>query len=174
MFEKHNTSVRAALYGLMLVLFYILQSVPSFGLRFMDTSPELLLVLTVCVAFNESETFSAVFAFAAGIINDCVTDTVVGKSAIFFMFAAFFICVALKTVLNRQFLTYVFLCLTALALFLIIEYLLVTVFYGGMPFGLSLIKVILPKFFYSGVLCYPVYFTVRFFTKKLDAGGVDR
>lgn len=173
MFKNHNTSVRAALYGLMLVLFYILQSVPSFGLRFMDVSPELLLVLTVCVAFNESETFSAVFAFAAGIVNDCVTDNVVGKSAIFFMFAAFFIVVALKTVLRKQFLTYILLCLTALALFLIIEYLLIVIFYGGMPLGLSLMKVILPKFFYSGVLCYPVYFTVRFFTRKLDSGGAD-
>jgi rod shape-determining protein MreD len=155
----------------MLVVFYIAQSVPSLGLQFMNVSPELLLVLSVCVAFNESETFSAFFAFAAGVLNDCITDSVVGKSAIFFMFAAYFISVALRTVLRKQFLTYVFMCLSALALFLIIEYLLVLVFYGGMPLGLSLMKIILPKFFYSGVLSYPAYFVVRFLAKKLDAGG---
>ena len=171
MFKTRNNSVKIALYGLLLVFFYILQSVPALGLRFMNISPELLLVLSVCVAYNETETFAAFFAFAAGVLNDCVTDVVVGKSAIFFMFAAFFISIALKTILRKQFLVYVALCLISLALFLVIEYLLVIIFYSPVGLGYSLIKIILPKFFYTGALCYPVYFAVQFLTSRIDRGG---
>ncbi len=171
MFTRNNTPVKIALYGLLLVVFYLLTSVPALGLRFMGQAPELLFILTVCIAVNESETFSAFFGLAAGFLNDCVTDSVVGKSAIVFMFTAFFVSVALKTVLRRLFLTYVVLSLATVLIYLLTEYLFTVVFYGGLPFGQALLKVILPKFLYSGVLCYPVYFVVRFLAKKLDAGG---
>jgi len=173
MFSRSNTSVKAALYGLTLIIFYLLQSVPALNIRFMNVSPELLLVLSICVAFNESETFAAFFGLIVGIINDTVTDGVVGKSALFFMFASFIIAVLLKTVLRRLFLTYVVIELCAIALFLVIEYVLITLFFGSMPLMLCLIKVILPKFFFSAVLCYPVYFVIRFLNRKLDAGGVE-
>ncbi len=173
MFSRSNTSVKAAIYGIVLIIFYLLQSVPALNLRFMNVSPELLLVLSICVAFNESETFSAFFGLIVGIINDTITDGVVGKSALFFMFAAFLVAVLLKTVLRRLFLTYVFIELSAIALFLVIEYVLILVFFGQMPLSLCLVKVILPKFLFSAVLCYPVYYIIRFLNKKLDAGGVE-
>ncbi len=171
MFTKTNTSLKVALYGLVLVIFYLLQSVPALGLRFMNVSPELLLVLSICVAFNESVTFSAFFGLAAGLLNDVVTDSVVGKSALFFMFAAFFVAVALRTVLRKFFLTYIFIQLSAILLFLVIEYILILIFYGTLTPALAVVDVILPKFLFSGLLCYPVYFIIRFLNRKLDAGG---
>mgnify|MGYP003310624135 CR=1 FL=1 len=173
MFSRTNTSVKAALYGLVLIIFYLLQSVPALSLRFMNVSPELLLVLAICVAYNESETFAAFFGLIVGIINDTVTDGVVGKSALFFMFASFMVAVLLKTVLRRLFLTYVVIELCAIALFLIVEYVLILVFFGNMPLSLCLAKVILPKFLFSAALCYPVYYVIRFLNRKLDAGGVE-
>ena len=137
----------------------------------MGQAPELLFILTVCIAFSESETFSAFFGLAAGILNDCVTDSIVGKSAIVFMFTAYLVSIALKTVLRRLFLTYVVLSLATVLLYLLAEYVFTLIFYGGLPFGQALLKVILPKFLYSGVLCYPVYFIARFLSRKLDAGG---
>ena len=171
MFSRSNTSFKSALYGLMLVVFYLLQSVPAINLKFMDVTPELLLVLTVCVAFNENETFAAFFGLAAGIINDTVTDSIVGKNAIIFMFAGFFISILCQTVFRRFFLTYIFITLCSLAIFLTAEYLFVCLFYGSVPLLKALVKVILPKFFYSGVLAYPVYFIVKFLHNKLNAGG---
>lgn len=171
MFSRSNTSFKAALYGLMLVVFYLLQSVPAINLKFMNITPELLLVLTVCVAFNENETFAAFFGLAAGIINDTVTDAIVGKNAIIFMFAGFLISMLCQTIFRRFFLTYIFITLCTLTLFLVSEYLLVSLFYGSVPLSTALVKVILPKFFYSGVLAYPVYFIVKFLHNKLNAGG---
>ena len=171
MFTRNNTPVKIALYGVLLILFYLLTSVPALGLRFMGQAPELLFILTVCIAFSESETFSAFFGLAAGILNDCVTDSIVGKSAIVFMFTAYLVSIALKTVLRRLFLTYVVLSLATVLLYLLAEYVFTLIFYGGLPLGQALLKVILPKFLYSGVLCYPVYFIVRFLSRKLDAGG---
>lgn len=173
MFSRSNTSVKAALYGLVLIIFYLLQSVPALNFRFMNVSPELLLVLSICVAYNESETFSAFFGLIVGIINDTVTDGIVGKSALFFMFAAFIVAVLLKTVLRKLFLTYVIIELCAIALFLIIEFALIAVFFGQMPFAACLTKVILPKFLFSAVLCYPVYYIIGYLNRKLDTGGVS-
>ncbi len=173
MFSRTNTSVKAALYGLVLIIFYLFQSVPALNFRFMNVSPELLLVLSICVAYNESETFAAFFGLIVGIINDTVTDGVVGKSALFFMFAAFIVAVLLKTVLRKLFLTYVIIELCAILLFLIIEYVLILVFFGQMPIGTCLVSVILPKFLFSSVLCYPVYYIIGFLNKKLDTGGVS-
>ncbi len=173
MFSRSNTSVKAALYGLVLIVFYLLQSVPALNFRFMNVSPELLLVLSICVAYNESETFAAFFGLIVGIINDTVTDGVVGKSALFFMFAAFIVSVLLKTVLRKFFLTYVIIELCAILLFLVIEYVLILVFFGQMPLGACLIKVILPKFLFSAVLSYPVYYIIGYLNKKLDTGGVS-
>lgn len=173
MFTRSNTSVKAALYGLVLIIFYLLQSVPALKFRFMDVSPELLLVLSICVAYNESETFSAFFGLIVGLINDTITDGVVGKSALFFMFSAFIVSVLLKTVLRKLFLTYVIIELSAIALFLIIEYVLILLFFGQMPLGSCLVNVILPKFFFSAALSYPVYYVIGYLNKKLDTGGVS-
>lgn len=172
MFGRSNTSFKAAFYGLLLIISYLLLTLPPIALKFMGVTPELLLVLTVCVAFNESKTFSAIFGLAAGILKDTITESIVGKSAIFFMFAAFFISVLTKTLFRRFFLTYIFIELCTLLLFLATEYLLVALFYGGVGFLDALWQVILPKFLFSGVLAYPVFYVVRFLNNKLCGGDV--
>lgn len=171
MFTKHNTTLKIILYSLILFALYIIQSVPALGLRFMDISPELLLVLTISIAFHESETFAAFFGLAAGVLNDIVTDGTVGKTAVFFMFAAFIISVLLQTLLRHFFLTYIFIVLSTTAIFLLGSYLFNLLFIGYIPLGTALLHVILPKFFFTGVLSYPMYFAIRFIHKKLDDGG---
>lgn len=172
MFTKHNTTLKIILYSFLLFTLYLMQSVPALHVRFMDMPPELLLIMTVCVAFHESETFSAFFGLAAGLLNDIITDGTVGKSAVFFMFAAFIISVLLQTLLRNFFLTYIFIAIGAVLIYLIGGYLFSLLFTGNKPFGTALIKVILPKFFFSGVLAYPIYYLVHFIHRKLDDGEV--
>lgn len=171
MFTKHNTTIKIAVYALILTVFYLLQSVPALRIRFAGQSPELMLILTVCVAYNESETFSAFFGLAAGLLNDIVTSSTVGASAIIFMFTAFLISVLLQTLLRRFFLTYVALILSSISLFLILNYIIHSVFYGYVPIGQALIQVILPKFLFSGVLAYIIYPIMNFTYKKFATGG---
>ena len=171
MFTKHNTSIRIILYSLVLFILYILQSVPAAGLRFMNVAPELLLTLTIGIAFFESETFAAFFGLAAGLLNDIVTDSAVGKSAVFFMFAAFIISMFLQTLLRNFFLTYIFMTLSVTAVYLVLCYLLAMLVSGYIPIGSALLHVLLPKFFFTGVLAYPLYFVVRFIHRRLEDGG---
>lgn len=171
MFSKQYTPLKITLYGLLLIVCYLLQSVPSLGFRFMGNAPELLLVLCICIAFHESETFSAFFGLAAGLLNDIITDSVVGKSALLFMFICFFMPILLKTLLRNFFLTYIFTALGCLLGFLVLEYLFNLLFLGALPFGKALVQVILPKFFYTGVLCYPLYYIVKLMNNKLFSGG---
>ncbi len=162
MFERSDTPFKAILYGLVMLFLYLLQSVPALGFRFMGCSPELLLLLTVGAAFFESESFAAFFGLAAGLLNDVVTSDVVGASAIFFMFSAFFISILLQTALRRIFLTYVLLSLGCCALYLICEYLFLAMFFSPPPFWISVCKIFLPKFLFSGALCYLIYPVVKF------------
>lgn len=171
MFTKQYTSLKVILYSVLMIFCYLLQSVPSLGLRFMGNAPELLLVLTVAVAYFESTAFSAFFGLFAGLLNDIITDNIVGKSALFFMFAAFFISLLLQTLLRDFFLTYIFISLGTLTVFLMLEYLLNLAFYGDIAFGTALIKIIIPKLLFSGVIAYPVYFVLKLMNDKLWPGG---
>ena len=68
-------------------------------------------------------------------------------------------------------LTYIFISLGTLLLFLLLEYLLNLVFFGIADFGTALLKVILPKLFFSGLLAYPVFYVLRKMSEKLWPGG---
>lgn len=173
MFEKNDTPFKIILYALFTLVLYLMQSVPALGVRFMGTSPELLLTVTVAVAFFENETFSAFFGLAAGLLSDIITGGTVGKSAVLFMFAAFFISVLLQTLFRKMFLTYILMTLALTALFLFLEYLFTAVFLSRPPFVQSLLKIILPKFFFTGVLAYPVYYIVKALHKKTTRRDED-
>lgn len=171
MFEKQYTPLKIVMYTLLGLVCYVCQSVAFPLFRFMGNAPELLLVLAICVAFNESETFAAFFGLFAGFLCDVLTDTIVGKSALFFMFAAFIISILLRTMLRNLFTTYITTVLCALVVFLLLEYAFQSLFFGGIPFASALVRIILPKFFFTGVWAYPLYFIVKFMGKKLWQGG---
>ena len=82
------------------------------------------------------------------------------------MFCAFFISVLLQTLFRKMFLTYVAMTLVLTALFLILEYIFTVVFFKTPPISFSLMKIILPKFLFTGVLSYPVYYITKFLHKK--------
>lgn len=171
MFSKQYTPLKITVYSVLAIICYLLQSVPALGLRFMDNPPELLLVLTIAVAYFESATFSAFFGLYTGLLSDIVTDTIVGPCAITFMFTAFFVSLMLSTLLRNFFLTYIFITLSALSLHLILEFLLGMMLHENLSFTLALTKVILPKLFLSGVLAYPVYALVKLLSDKVWPGG---
>lgn len=171
MFSKQYTPLKITLYSILAVVCFLLQSVPALKVRFMGNPPELLLVLTIAVAYFESADFSAFFGLFTGLLSDVVTDTIVGPCAILFMFIGFFVSLLLKTLLRGFFLTYIFITLSALTLQLTSEYLLGLMLHGGLPFFTALIKVILPKLLFSGVLAYPVYWLIKYMNDKLWSGG---
>ena len=161
MFEKEYTPFKIAVYGLFMLVLYLLQSVPALGVRYLGTAPELLLTLAVCIAFFESETFSAFFGLAAGLLSDVIGDGIIGKGGIFFMFPAFFVSVLLQTLLRNMFLTYIAAVLAATAGVLLTEYIFTALFFEAAPFGYALMHTMIPKLLFTGVLAYPVYFVVK-------------
>ncbi|MBQ8605144.1 MAG: rod shape-determining protein MreD [Clostridia bacterium] len=171
MFSKQYTSLKILVYSLLCIFCYILQSADLPFMRFLGTAPELLLVLCLCVAYRESETFAAFFGLGAGLLNDIVTENIVGMSAIFFMFLSFAIAVMLRTLLRNFFTTYIFTVLAAVLGFLLIEYVFHCIFIDAIPLWSALINTILPKLFFTGVLAYPLYFITGLFEKKLWPGG---
>ncbi len=173
MFEKNDTHFKIILYSLFALALYLLQSVPSLGLRYMGVSPELLLTVSLAVAFFENETFSAFFGLACGLLNDIITSSIIGKSAILFMFGAFFVSVLLQTTFRKMFLTYIAMTFSFLAFFLMLEYIFTVIFFKYLPFLQSLTKIILPKFLFTGVLAYPIYFIVKSLHKKTTRRDED-
>ena len=157
MFTRPGNYWKTLEYVLLTLVCFVLQSVPAFGVRFMECAPSLLLLLTVGVAFFESPSFSAWFGLIAGLLAEMTTSSVVGLDAILFMFAGYFIAVSLELALQRKFLVYLTLCLGLLAVQQLLQYAFHLLIWETIPFGVALVKKILPTFFFSGIFAYPIY-----------------
>lgn len=157
MFTRPSNYWKIVEYVILTLVCFLLQSVPVFGVRFMECAPSLLLLLTGGIAFFESPAFSAWFGLAAGLLAELTTASVVGLDAILFMFAGFFISIALELVLQRKFLVYLAICLGLLILQQLLQYLFHLLIWEQVPFGLAIVKRMLPTVFFSGLFAYPLY-----------------
>ncbi len=170
MFRTDKIYLKTLMYALILILLYLLESVPAFNFRFMGRSPELLLLMTITVAFFESESYSAFFGLACGLLNDAITSNYLGVSAFIFMFLGFFLSIIIQSYFRRFFLTYIFITLSVVSAYMIIGYIAQLVFYK-LPFLQVLKSTILPKILFTGVCAYPVFFLVSKVARKYGEDG---
>ena len=159
-------------YGVMVLIFYVLQSAAASPLRVMGQTPYFMLLLTLAVSFRESETFSAFFGLICGFLADAVTGSTVGIRAVFYMFLGFFLAIALQTLFRPLFLSYVLVTLGALAASVILEYLFFILLSGQIPFTYALVHTMLPQIFLSGVWSYVIYYIVYRYNLSLKRRGI--
>ena len=166
MFTKPANYWKIFEYVLLTLVCFLLQSVPAFGVRFMECAPSLLLLLTVGISFFESPSFSAWFGLIAGLLSELTTASVVGLDGIIFMFAGYFIAIALELVLQRKFLVYLSICLCLLLVQQLLQYLFHLLIWEQVPFGLALVRRMLPTILFTGVFAYPLYGILWFYDRK--------
>lgn len=159
-------------YAIIVLVFFVLQTSSDSICRAFGFTPNFLLLLTIAVAFRESETFAAFFGLICGLLYDLTTQTGVGMRAVLFMFGAYLLSIALQTVFRPLFLSYVYVCLGALALEGLFDYLFYILLNDALPFRVAFINIMLPRFLLSGVWSYAVYYVVYRFNLSLKRRGI--
>lgn len=159
-------------YGVMVLFFFILQSAASSPARAMGHTPEFMLLMTLAVCFRESETFSGYFGLICGFLSDIAAGGSVGLRAVFYMFLAYVIAVALQTLFRPLFLSYVCIVLGAMAVILATEYSLYILLHGQISFVSALLHTILPRFCLTGVWSYIIYYIVYRYNLSLKRRGI--
>lgn len=159
-------------YGCMVFLFYILQSAADSPFKVLGQTPNFLLLLTIAVAFRESENFSGFFGLICGFLADAVTGSAVGLKAVFYMFFGYLLAVALQTFFRPLFLSYVYITVGALSVSCILEYLFHLVLHGSLSFVDALLNTMLPQILLGGVWCYFIYYIVYRYNLSLKRRGI--
>ena len=159
-------------YGIILLIAYIFQSMAHSPIAAMGYTPNLMLLLTLAVAYRESETFAAFYGLSAGILYDVITNETVGLCAVFFMFLGFFMSIALQTIFRRLFLTYLFVALGALCIFYLFNYLFYILLHGSIPFWSTLRYVCLPQILLGGIWAYPAFYVIYRYEVSLKRRGI--
>lgn len=166
MFSKPRSYWKIIEYVVLLLVCFLLQSVPAFGVRFLGCAPSLLLLLSVGVAFFENCRFSAWFGLTAGLLSQLMTASIVGLDAILFMFSAYFISAALEMFLQRRFVIFLYAALIVTVLQQLFDYLYHLLIWSSVPFGVALVGRILPVFFFTGVCAFPLYGILYHYDRK--------
>lgn len=166
MFTKPGNYWKFLEYVILTLVCFLLQSVPAFGVRFMECAPSLLLVLTIGIAFFESPSFAAWFGLVAGLLSELTTTSIVGLDGMIFMFLGYFTAVALELVLQRQVIVYLSICLGGVVLQQILRYFYHLLIWDRVPFGIALVNTILPIVLFTGLCAFPIYGIMRYYDQK--------
>jgi rod shape-determining protein MreD len=172
MFSRPKSYWKYILYVILTLVCFVLQSVPAFGVRFLGCAPSLLLLLSIGIAFFESPDFAAWFGLIAGLLSQLTTAKLVGADAILFMFAGYFLGIALETVFQRKFIVYLFAALGITLLQQLSNYLSHLLLFERLPFGSALLHQMLPTFFFTGLFAFPLYYILWRFDLKFRPGEV--
>ncbi len=159
-------------YGVMALVFYILQSSAGSPARALGHTPEFMLLLTLAVAFRESEVFSGWFGLICGFLSDLLSGSSVGLRAIFYMFLAYLVAVCLQTLFRPLFLSYVGIVLGAMTVILLVEFLLHILLHGQIDVLSALLHNILPRLCLTGVWAYVIYYVVYRYNLSLQRRGI--
>lgn len=153
-------------YGILMILLYIIETMPQGSVNNGIYSPELMLPLVTVFALFEGEKFGAVTGLLAGILYDAQGGGLTGFHAILFMFFGYFTGLLLIFLLRRNIVTAV-----ALSGFwvLVSNYLFYFFFYymfGDLRFSYATLKVILPKTAVSVIASIFIYLLILFIYNK--------
>ena len=166
MFSRPKSYWKYILYVILVLVCFVLQSVPAFGVRFLGCAPSLLLLLSVGITFFESPNFAAWFGLIAGILSQLTTSKLVGSDAILFMFAGYILGILLETIFQRKFVVYLFSALGITLLQQFSDYLSHLLLFDRLPFGSALVRQMLPTFFFTGLFAFPIYYILWRFDIK--------
>ncbi len=169
MFSRPKSYWKYILYVSLVLVCFVLQSVPAFGVRFLGCAPSLLLLLSVGITFFESPDFAAWFGLIAGILSQLTTSKLVGTDALLFMFAGYILGILLETIFQRKFVVYLFSALGITLLQQLSDYLSHLLLFERLPFGSALVHQMLPTFFFTGLFAFPIYYILWRFDRKFRA-----
>lgn len=163
--ENFRPVIKWMLYSLLLLLCYILQTIPGlfeiFGIK-----PVLVAGAAFCVSMYESPMASAVYSMLAGLLWDISSDKLFGFNGFIFLTFGLFISLLCIYYLHTKLLNSLMFCGAAMLSQGLLDYLFYYSVWGYENVSIMLIYHILPTIAYSLLLVPVFYYIVRRITEK--------
>ena len=150
---------RGILYGLLLMLFLLLQNVVFSRITVLGVRCFFLPVLVLGVGLFEGGIWGGVFGLCAGILSDLAGAAAGVTFTVLFSTLGFFTGLLAQFLLNRRFFSYFVLCLLALALTAFCQFFPLLVFQDA-PWR-TLLRTALLQLLWSLPFSVPAYFACR-------------
>lgn len=165
--EKLLPYFKWAIYFLLLLLIYTLQTTPNLFMIF-GIKPILILPLVVCVGMYEGILSSGVFAIFAGLLWDISSDKLFGFNAVILLCCSVFISLLCVYYLRTKLINAVLFCLIVALLQGLLDFVFYYALWNYQSVHLILLNRILPSIFYTVLLSPLFYYIVRSVSLKFN------
>lgn len=168
--ENFRPVVKWFLYSLLLLLCYILQTIPGlfeiFGIK-----PVLIAGAAFCVSMYEGPMVSAVYSMTAGLLWDISSDKLFGFNGIIFLIFGLFISLICIYYLHTKLLNSLMFCGAAMISQGFLDYLFYYSVWNYDNVSIMLVRHILPTIAYTLAVIPVFYFLVRRIAEKCNIGS---
>lgn len=152
--------LRYFIYGLELLVLFVLQQTPGLFPEIYGTRPVLLIPAAITIALFEREIPAMAYGVAAGLLLDFGFGGALGIHALLLALICFFVSLLTKTVLQMHFVTALITAVWTVALMVFAGWLLQYVLPGYTHPGYALLHCYLPKYLYT-LLLFPLIFLIN-------------
>ena len=168
--QNKNLSKRIIVYGLLTLLLATLQTAFFPFLSFCPKTPDLIMGMLLAITLLDNEKSASVCALGAGFFVDAIGSSGLAISPVVYLLFVLIINAFVKKVL-KSFVSYLLLLIPALIYRATATYLLVLVTELAFPRGWVFTELILPEMLATLILCLPIYFIVKLFSRTLETHG---
>ena len=165
--QNKNLLKRIIVYGLMTLFLASMQTAFFPILKICPKTPDLIMGMLLAITLLDGENSACICALGAGFFLDAIGSSGLAVSPVVYIAFVLIINIFARKVL-KSFVSYMLLLVPSLVYRAIATYLLVLItersFVGGWVFT----EIILPEMLVSAVLCLPIYFIVKLFSRTLE------
>lgn len=165
--EKLLPFIKWAIYYLLLIIFYSLQTTPRL-FEFFGIKPLLMVPLVVCVCMYEGAMSSSVFAMFAGLLWDISSDKLFGFNAVILLCCGLLISLSCIFYLRTKLINSIGFCAVAALLQGFLDYVFYYAIWNYSDSSIIFIERILPSIGYTIIVTPLFYFLIRIISLKLN------
>lgn len=165
--------MRAAIHGIFLILFMIIQATWLDAVSVFGVKPNLFVTYIIVLSCFCGKNEAAITGFIFGFLLDILIGRVLGVNAVLMMLLGFFIAYFCEKVIRKNTVFIVMLiALLVSAAYELLYY--IVAFLGDLHFKEALLKTILPECVYNSVLAAFIYFIIKKLSGRLWDENVER
>ncbi len=153
--------------GILILLFYLLQTTVFHSIKLANVVPNLLLILTVSIAYLRGRSEGLITGFICGLMLDMQFGTVIGLYAFIYMLIGFVIGHWRKIYYADEYLVPAILVGAADFVYGIFYYIVEFLLRGRLDFGFYFLHKILPELIYTSIIALILCRLIFLLEKKL-------
>lgn len=169
---RRRSQIKWIIYTAMLIILYVLQTVPGF-LSIFGIKPMLLFPLAITIACFEQPFSSGIFGLVCGMFTDAAADYLMGFNAMIFMIACIVISLIHTNYLKSKLLDTLFSGCAALILQKGLDYFFYYRIWNLDPDSYLLLHQFLPSSALSLICLIPLHFLIKLIVTKFAHDDYD-